>query len=71
MGEERGAILRGLAAQFRLLRICEQMSNGNLEGIDALLGVYALWGSVSVCLSVHMYVCLCTHIMSMYMLSIA
>ena len=35
---ERGAGLRSLAAQFRLLRTCEYRLNGALEGVDALLG---------------------------------
>ena len=36
--QERGAALRSLCAQFRLLRICEHTLNGVLEGVDALLG---------------------------------
>ena len=36
--QERGSVLRGLSAQFRFLRICEQTVNGSLEGVDALLG---------------------------------
>ena len=36
--KERGSILRGMAAQFRLLRVCEHTLNGSLEGVDALLG---------------------------------
>lgn len=36
--QEKGAALRGMASQFRLLRICEQTLNGSLEGVDALLG---------------------------------
>ena len=39
-GQENGAGLRGMVAQFRLMRMCEQMLSGNLEGIDALLGGY-------------------------------
>ena len=30
--------VRGLAARFHLLRVCEATVNQNLEGIDALLG---------------------------------
>ena len=37
-GRERGSILRAMAAQFKLLSSCERVINGNLEGIDALLG---------------------------------
>ena len=37
-GQEKGASLRGMVAQFRLMRVCEQTLSGNLEGIDALLG---------------------------------
>jgi Fanconi anemia group D2 protein len=36
--QERGSALRGMAAQFRLLRVCEQTLTGSLEGVDALLG---------------------------------
>ena len=36
--QERGAVLRGMAAQFHLLRVCEQALSGSLEGVDALLG---------------------------------
>jgi Fanconi anemia group D2 protein len=36
--QERGSCLRGMAAQFRLLRVCERILNGSLEGVDALLG---------------------------------
>lgn len=36
--QERGAVLRGMAAQFHLLRVSEQALNGSLEGVDALLG---------------------------------
>ena len=36
--QERGAALRSLCAQFRLLHICEHTLNGVLEGVDALLG---------------------------------
>ena len=36
--QERGAALKGMAAQFHLLRVCEQALNGSLEGVDALLG---------------------------------
>ena len=36
--QEKGSVLRGMAAQFRLLRVCEQILNGSLEGVDALLG---------------------------------
>ena len=36
--QERGAVLRGMASQFHLLRISEQMLSGSLEGVDALLG---------------------------------
>ena len=39
-GQENGAGLRGMVAQFRLMRMCEQILSGNLEGIDALLGGY-------------------------------
>jgi len=41
-GQERGAVLRAMAAKFRLLRMCEQTLNGNLEGIDALLGWFSI-----------------------------
>ena len=37
-GQEKGAGLRAMAAKFRMLSVCEQTLNGNLEGIDALLG---------------------------------
>ena len=30
--------VRGMAARFHLLRVCEQAVNKSLEGIDALLG---------------------------------
>ena len=39
---ERGSCLRGMAAQFRLLRVCEHILNGSLEGVDALLGSSSL-----------------------------
>ena len=47
-GQERGAVLRAMAAKFRLLRMCEQTLNGNLEGIDALLGRFLVYCSVTV-----------------------
>lgn len=34
----KGEGLFGMAAQFHLLRICEQQLNNNLEAVDALLG---------------------------------
>lgn len=37
-GAANGDGLIGMAARFHLLRTCEQQLNGNLEGIDALLG---------------------------------
>ena len=37
-GVAGGEGLVGMAARFCLLRTCEQQLNGNLEGIDALLG---------------------------------
>ncbi len=55
-GQEKGSVLRALAAHFRLLRVCEYTLNGNLEGIDALLGRSCL--HTSVYLLVHtLYVC--------------
>ena len=36
--QERGGVLRRMASQFHLLRVCEQALNGSLEGVDALLG---------------------------------
>ena len=37
-GGERGGGVRCMAAQFRLLWVCEKVLKGNLEGVDALLG---------------------------------
>lgn len=45
--QERGAVLRGMASQFHLLRICEQTLNGSLEGVDALLGEHIILQSNS------------------------
>ena len=50
-GQERGAVLRAMAAQFRLLRICEQTLNSSLEAVDALLGRWCgvVWCGLVVC----------------------
>ncbi len=43
-GRASGEGLVAMAAKFHLLRTCEQQLNGNLEGIDALLGMAGPWG---------------------------
>lgn len=37
-----GDDLAKMAAQFHLIRMCEQKLNGNLEAVDALLGQYEI-----------------------------
>ena len=63
---ERGSGLRPMAAQFRLLRVCEQTLRDSLDGVDALLGLslsLSLSPSVlCVCLSLSLCLSLCVHI---------
>ena len=67
--QERGGVLRAMAAQFRLLRICEQTLNGSLEGVDALLGE-SLSLSLSLSISLSLYLSLFVYIFISLFLSV-